>query len=132
MVSTLSSVVIAPPDGDLAVYLDSLRRLQTYPARLLLPAHGSPARAAAALEDCLRHRRQREEQLLAVLGPTSRTVADLARELYRGLPSAPLSLAEQQTLAGLRKLQNEGRAVKEGSAWRAGRPTPAPLSEPEA
>src|SRR5262249_14982932 len=30
MVSMLSSVVIAPPDGDLALYLDSLRRLQRY------------------------------------------------------------------------------------------------------
>ena len=43
MVSTLSSVVIAPPEGNLAVYLDSLRRLRTYPARLLLPAHGPPS-----------------------------------------------------------------------------------------
>src|SRR5262249_33001183 len=40
MVSTLSSVVIAPPEGDLAAYLESLRRLAGYPARLLLPAHG--------------------------------------------------------------------------------------------
>src|SRR5262249_7900974 len=30
LVSTLSSVVIAPPDGDLAVYLDSLRRLRCF------------------------------------------------------------------------------------------------------
>src|SRR5262249_3405520 len=29
MVSTLSSIIIAPPDGDLAVYLESLRRLLT-------------------------------------------------------------------------------------------------------
>src|SRR5262249_42256381 len=41
MVSTLSSIIIAPPDGDLSVYLQSLRRLQSYPSRLLLPAHGS-------------------------------------------------------------------------------------------
>src|SRR5262249_15889060 len=37
MVSTLSSIVIAPPDGDLTVYLNSLRRLVTYDCRLLLP-----------------------------------------------------------------------------------------------
>jgi len=66
MVSTSSSVVIAPPEGDLAAYLDSLRRLQALPARLLLPAHGGPTpRVQVALKDCLEHRRQREEQLLA-------------------------------------------------------------------
>ena len=41
MVSTLSSVVIAPLDGDLAVYLASLERLRRYDCRLLLPAHGT-------------------------------------------------------------------------------------------
>ena len=46
MVSTLSSVVIAPPEGDLTAYLDSLHRLQRYPARLLLPAHGCRPRGS--------------------------------------------------------------------------------------
>src|SRR5260370_20868704 len=40
LISTLSSVVIAPPDGELALYLASLRRLLALPARLLLPPHG--------------------------------------------------------------------------------------------
>jgi glyoxylase-like metal-dependent hydrolase (beta-lactamase superfamily II)/8-oxo-dGTP pyrophosphatase MutT (NUDIX family) len=112
MVSTLSSVVIAPPGGDLAVYLDSLRRLQTFPARLLLPAHGSPsARPGYVLDQCLAHRREREEQLLQVLGAEPRRVADLALEMYRGLPSALLRFAEMQVLAGLQKLQREGRAI---------------------
>src|SRR5207237_720111 len=41
MVSTLSSVVIAPPEGDLVVYLRSLERLRTLDCRLLLPGHGN-------------------------------------------------------------------------------------------
>src|SRR5205823_1515644 len=54
MVSTVSSVVIAPPDGDLAVYLDSLRRLLTLECRLLLPSHGSPsANPHQVIEACL-------------------------------------------------------------------------------
>ena len=38
MVSTITSIVIAPPEGDLAVYLQSLRRLGELDCRLLLPA----------------------------------------------------------------------------------------------
>jgi glyoxylase-like metal-dependent hydrolase (beta-lactamase superfamily II) len=119
MVSTLSSVVIAPPEGDLAVYLDSLRRLQTYPARLLLPSHGSPsARPDFVLDQCLAHRHEREEQLLQILGMEPRTVSELAVEMYRGLPEPLMRFAEMQVLAGLHKLQREGRAVAAGNAWR--------------
>jgi ribonuclease/clavin/mitogillin len=113
MVSMLSSVLIPPPpEGDLAAYLDSLRRMQTLPARLLLPAHGSPsARPAFVLERALAHRREREEQLLQALTSEPRTVADLAVELYRGLPEPLMRFADMQVRAGLHKLQREGRAV---------------------
>jgi glyoxylase-like metal-dependent hydrolase (beta-lactamase superfamily II)/8-oxo-dGTP pyrophosphatase MutT (NUDIX family) len=116
MVSTLSSIIIAPPEGDLAVYLASLRRLQQYPARLLLPAHGPPSsRPAFLLEEALAHRAQREEQLLQALRPDPRTLPDLTLELYRGLPANLMPLARLQTLAGLRKLEREGRAAATAS-----------------
>ena len=123
MVSTLSSIVIVPPEGDLAVYLDSLRRLQTYDCRLLLPAHGNvSSRPQETLREALAHRVKREQQLLAALGPTPRTIAELAPELYKGTPEALMRLAEKQMLAGLQKLQREGRvqAAGEGlvAAWR--------------
>jgi endoribonuclease LACTB2 len=113
MISMLSSVLIPPtPQGDLAIYLDSLRRLQTLPARLLLPAHGSPsARPAFVLEQALTHRLEREEQLLQALSVGPRTVPELAMELYRGLPTELMHFAEMQIRAGLHKLQGEGRAI---------------------
>lgn len=116
MISMLSSVIIPPPpEGDLTVYLESLRRLQTYPARLLLPAHGSPsARPAFALEQARNHRREREEQLLHALNAGPQTVSELAMELYRGLPPELMRFAEMQIQAGLHKLQGEGRAVASG------------------
>jgi glyoxylase-like metal-dependent hydrolase (beta-lactamase superfamily II)/8-oxo-dGTP pyrophosphatase MutT (NUDIX family) len=120
MVSTLTSIVIVPPEGDLAVYVASLQRLKEYPARLLLPAHGSAsARPGFVLDEALTHRARREEQLAAALGREPRRVADLVAELYRGVPANLLRLAELQTLAGLYKLRNEGRAEPAGDGWRA-------------
>jgi glyoxylase-like metal-dependent hydrolase (beta-lactamase superfamily II)/8-oxo-dGTP pyrophosphatase MutT (NUDIX family) len=111
MVSTLSSVVIAPPDGDLAEYLRSLRRLREYPARLLLPAHGNPtARYLATMDECLAHRLKREEMLLAALDGQPRRIDDLAVELYKGVPEGLMRFARLQVQAGLTKLQAEGRA----------------------
>jgi glyoxylase-like metal-dependent hydrolase (beta-lactamase superfamily II)/8-oxo-dGTP pyrophosphatase MutT (NUDIX family) len=127
MASTLSSVVIAPPEGDLTQYLESLRRLKELPSRLLLPAHGpASARPAAVLDDCLAHRAKREEQLVQALGPTPRTVADLTLELYRGLPANLMRLAEAQTVAGLIKLRREGRAQERDGGWALADPDASP------
>jgi glyoxylase-like metal-dependent hydrolase (beta-lactamase superfamily II)/8-oxo-dGTP pyrophosphatase MutT (NUDIX family) len=111
MVSTLSSVVIAPPDGDLAVYLESLHRLRVYDCQLLLPAHGTPsARPRQVIDECIAHRVKREEQLLAALAYGPRNIGELAVELYKGLPSGMIGFAELQVRAGLTKLHREGRA----------------------
>jgi glyoxylase-like metal-dependent hydrolase (beta-lactamase superfamily II)/8-oxo-dGTP pyrophosphatase MutT (NUDIX family) len=128
MVSTMSSIIIAPPEGDLALYLESLGRLRTLPTRLLLPAHGPPsARPEAVLDERVAHRRKREAQLVEALAAGPRRVADLAQDLYRGLPAELMRLGELQTLAGLRKLQREGRAEAGGgeadAEWRLCNPT---------
>jgi glyoxylase-like metal-dependent hydrolase (beta-lactamase superfamily II) len=113
MVSTLSSVVIAPPEGDLAVYIDSLRWLREYDCRLLLPSHGGPsARPRHVLDECLAHRAERERQLFTALSVRPRRMPELAVELYRGLPANLMRFAELQVLAGLLKLQREGRAER--------------------
>jgi glyoxylase-like metal-dependent hydrolase (beta-lactamase superfamily II) len=126
MISTLSSIVIAPPDGDLAVYLESLERLRKYDARLLLPSHGSPTvRAAEALAGAIAHRRDREQQLLAALAAGPRRVADLARELYSGLPAPLVRFAEMQVAAGLQKLEREGHVHQSSEEWSATQPRSA-------
>jgi endoribonuclease LACTB2 len=122
MVSTLSSVVIAPPEGDLAVYLGSLERLRACDCRLLLPAHGNAsARPQQTIDECVAHRVKREEQLFAALSVGPRSVAELAQELYKGLPPLIMRFAELQVLAGLRKLQDEGHVqraqTENGEVW---------------
>jgi endoribonuclease LACTB2 len=115
LVSTVSSIVIAPPEGDLAVYLESLRRLERYDCRLLLPAHGNAtARPAEALQQALAHRARREEQLIGALRVGPRTVAELTGELYQGLPDGVMRFARLQVQAGLEKLRREGRADATG------------------
>jgi glyoxylase-like metal-dependent hydrolase (beta-lactamase superfamily II)/8-oxo-dGTP pyrophosphatase MutT (NUDIX family) len=118
MLSTLSSVVIAPPDGNLTQYLESLERLRRYDARLLLPSHGSPTvRSQAVLDDAIAHRREREQQLVAALERGPRQIPELAIELYRGLPAPLMRFAEMQIASGLEKLKQEGRAKEFGGGW---------------
>ena len=136
MASTLSSVVLTPPEGDVTEYLESVRRLRTLPARLLLPAHGSvSAGRGLVLDECINHRRKREEQLVQALTAAPRRVTELAQEMYRGTPAEVMPYAEKQVLAGLLKLQREGQAVQEGDGDDPGvasiksRPGKAPVGE---
>jgi glyoxylase-like metal-dependent hydrolase (beta-lactamase superfamily II)/8-oxo-dGTP pyrophosphatase MutT (NUDIX family) len=122
MVSTVSSVVISPPEGDLTLYLDSLKRLQKLPARLLLPGHGGvSSRPEQTIEEWLSHRAKREQMLLDLLAKSPRSPAELALELYKGVPDHLFRFAELQVRAGLQKLQREGRvessSAEDGEFW---------------
>jgi hydroxyacylglutathione hydrolase len=111
MLSTVTSMVIAPPDGDLAVYLQSLQELRKLPARMLLPAHGNvSALPAQVIDAALEHRAKRERQLLDALGEGPAAIDDLTQRLYRGTPETLMRFARAQMLAGLLKLHGEGKA----------------------
>jgi glyoxylase-like metal-dependent hydrolase (beta-lactamase superfamily II)/8-oxo-dGTP pyrophosphatase MutT (NUDIX family) len=120
MVSTISSVVIAPPDGNLTIYLESLNRLAALDCRLLLPGHGGVSSSPPeTIELCIRHRVEREQQLLAALASGPRILEDLLVEVYKGVPEPLMKFARLQLQAGLEKLQREGRVIMSGGEWEA-------------
>jgi glyoxylase-like metal-dependent hydrolase (beta-lactamase superfamily II) len=123
MISTLSSMVIAPPDGKLGEYLQSLRRLRALPTRMLLPSHGNVSvRPGEVIDDALAHRAKREAQLVEALKGGPAEVEELTQRLYRGTPDALMRFARAQVLAGLLKLQEEGRACPLNQRrWQAAR-----------
>ncbi len=102
--------LVAPPEGDLAAYLESLRRIGEAGAEVLYPAHGPPIRdAAAAVERYAEHRRTRVEQVRAALRDGAATPRGLVRrvygpELHPGLAAA----AEGSLRAVLTYLEGRG------------------------
>ena len=109
--------VIDPPEGDLAAYLRSLRRMRELRPRTIYPGHGPVVlRALAKLDEYLDHRRMREEQILTALGDASRTPEELVAEIYADYPPELHELAARSVLAHLLKLEVEGRADKRTKA----------------
>jgi ribonuclease/clavin/mitogillin len=118
MVSTLSTIVIDPPEGDMAEYLASLERLRDLAPRTLFPAHGSPTQGAVAkLDEYVAHRREREEKVLAALGEPGR-LDEVTSRAYADTPAFLLPVAARSCLASLEKLSREGKARREGDTWR--------------
>ncbi len=104
------SVFIAPGEGSLSAYLDSLRRLRELDLELLCPGHGPYVRdPAAKLDEYLDHRLDRERRLLEALDAGARTRDELLDAAWSEVaeelrPAAALTLA-----AHLEKLAEEKR-----------------------
>ncbi|MBS0445669.1 MAG: MBL fold metallo-hydrolase [Proteobacteria bacterium] len=118
-VMQLSTVVINPPDGDMAAYLVSLRALAQLDLEWLAPGHGflmpEPRRAIEAI---VSHRLKREAKVVAALralGPAS-AEALLAR-VYDDVQPRLLPMALRSLTAHLYKLRTDERAVEQGDVW---------------
>ena len=97
------TTVVAHPDGRLADYLDSLRRLHELGTRAVLPGHGPELPDLAAVTSAyLAHREERLEQVRAALDQlgTDAAAMDVVRVVYADVdpvlwPAAELSVRAQ-------------------------------------
>jgi glyoxylase-like metal-dependent hydrolase (beta-lactamase superfamily II) len=109
-----STVVIAPPDGDMVQYLANVRRLVDLepPVVTIAPGHGALITdPVAALEDIIDHRLTREKAVTRALAGAGRaTVDELLPAVYADVRDELLPVARQSLWAHLRKLDDEGRA----------------------
>ncbi len=123
LVAGVGTVVIAPPEGNLADYMASLRRLRRLPLRVILPGHGPSIDAPHSLLDgYIAHREAREARIVAALADGPRTVARLVAAIYAEVDPALHPAAALSVTAHLLKLEREGRVVRGGDAgsetWR--------------
>ena len=118
VVSGLGTVVIAPPDGNMADYVASLERIRGLQALVLVPGHGAPNRGAdRLLAALLEHRRVREGMVLRAMegGPLDEEA--LRVRVYADTPDAAPELAAKTLRAHLEKLEGEGRVRQRGDRW---------------
>jgi glyoxylase-like metal-dependent hydrolase (beta-lactamase superfamily II) len=106
-----STVVISPPDGDMAVYLASLERVRGLRPRLraIAPGHGRLIEdPIARIDGYLSHRIEREAQVLAKVradGPI--TIPEIVADLYADVREELHEVAAKSVWAHLRKLHDE-------------------------
>ncbi|HLB30997.1 MAG TPA: MBL fold metallo-hydrolase [Gammaproteobacteria bacterium] len=111
MVSTISTIVIDPPEGHMATYLNSLEKLSVLPLGTLYPAHGTPHLDGNHLiQHYLAHRRRRENLIIATLKNSDAPTAPetLLPAVYADVDPVMYPVAARSLLAGLIKLEEEG------------------------
>lgn len=107
-----STVVISPPDGDMAAYLDSLAKVRRLRLKAIAPGHGHLITdPAAAVDTYVQHRLERERQVADALAAAgSATTAELVEAIYTDVPDFLHPVARFSVWAHLRKLGDDGAA----------------------
>ena len=104
------SVFIAPDEGSLSEYLDSLRRLRALPLDVLCPGHGPYVwDPAAKLDEYVAHRLDRERRLVEALEAGLRTRDELLDIAWSDAPVELRDFAALSLASHLEKLAEEGR-----------------------
>ena len=120
MVASVGTIIVEPVDGDMQLYLDSLRRMIELEASALLPAHGDPiTEPKACLEFYIAHRLMREGKVFDALAAHGEPAQppDIVARAYDDAPEAVWPLAMRAIEAHLIKLEREGRVKKSGDDW---------------
>jgi glyoxylase-like metal-dependent hydrolase (beta-lactamase superfamily II) len=110
-----STTVVAPPDGDMAQYLNSLKKLLARDDAVYWPTHGGPIRDPKAfVQAYLDHRYDREGQILACLRDGISTIPDMVTRIYVGLDPSLRGAAALSVFAHLLQMTKDGRAIADG------------------
>ena len=110
LMAGLGTVVIDPPEGHMATYFDSLRRMLALNVTALFPAHGPVmANAKGKIQEYLDHRMLRESNILKAWQGGARSTAEIVKQVYTDVAPEMWSLAERSITAHLEKLREEKR-----------------------
>ncbi len=108
-----STVVIRPPDGDMAIYLESLQKVRIPRLKSIAPGHGHVMTDPhAVIDGVVAHRLEREAQILSfVTDAGTAKVDDIVEALYLDVVPELHPMARHSVHAHLRKLAADGKVT---------------------
>jgi glyoxylase-like metal-dependent hydrolase (beta-lactamase superfamily II) len=110
LVAGQGTILVIPPDGDMAAYLASLVAMQALQPALILPGHGPVIdNPVELLQQYIDHRLSREQQVLDRLARGLTTPEAIANDIYADQSPEVRRIAALQVEAHLLKLRQENR-----------------------
>ena len=100
-----STSIVAPPDGSMSLYMNSLRKLQNRTEQLYFPGHGGPVTETNKYLDALiSHRLGRESAIIEQLTLGEKNLSQLVAEIYKDTPKTLHGAASLSLLAHIEDL----------------------------
>lgn len=115
-----STVVIIPPAGDMADYIDSLNKMRELPMLGLAPGHGELIETPLQeVEAIIAHRLGRESKVIERMqGREPADLETITPWVYDDVDPGLHPIAQLSLWAHLLKLRKEGRALEQDGLWR--------------
>jgi glyoxylase-like metal-dependent hydrolase (beta-lactamase superfamily II) len=115
-----AGTTVIPDDyGDLAQYMDSLRKLLAMDIEVIYPGHGPAIRNPhQKIRQYIEHRMLRESQIVHALKDGPRTVMELVRGMYADVPEHLHQAAASSVRSHLKKLERERVVTKQADDGR--------------
>lgn len=110
LIQGVGTVVVGGKEADMGLYFRSLQRIIDLDPAAIVPSHGTVTGTTYRLQETLRHRQLREQQVLD-LHSAGRSVDEMLARMYRGTPAPLLRLARLNIESHLDKLRAEGRVA---------------------
>ena len=103
------SVLIAPPEGSMRDYLNSLEKMKNLPnLRFLCGSHGAAVfDAQGKIESYIAHRLERERKILQAIESGAQTRREIVEKVYTDISPDLWNLAEKSVEAHLEKIKEE-------------------------
>ncbi|PZN97369.1 MAG: MBL fold metallo-hydrolase [Alphaproteobacteria bacterium] len=113
-----STTVVAPPDGDMAAYMASLRKLINRDDAIYHPTHGEPVTDPQRfVRGLITHRKQRETQILKLLADGPQTIPAMVAVMYAMVDKRLHPAAGRSVLAHLIDLRNRAVVAANTDRW---------------
>ncbi len=111
MILGTGTTVISPDHGDMAAYIESMRKMKGFDSRMIAPGHGPMIHTPQdKLNEMITRRFAREEQIVKLVEAGNRSLDTLLDAIYAGkIHPQLMDTARSQIRAHLIKLQAEGR-----------------------
>jgi glyoxylase-like metal-dependent hydrolase (beta-lactamase superfamily II) len=110
-----STTVVSPPDGDMAAYVDSLRKVAGRADQTYWPTHGPCiAEPQRYVESLVAHRLERERQIVDAVGAGVVEIPEIVARLYADVAAELHKAAGRTVLAHLGKLVDDGAVCVAG------------------
>ena len=112
------TAVIAPPDGNMGDYLDTLERLRDLDLERLYTGHFRPLDGGRkVIENYIDHRRARAAAIVEALGSGPASVDEIVEAVYTDVSPSLHPIAHYSVLAQLELLQSQGEVSTDGNRW---------------
>lgn len=111
LIQTIGTVVIGGPEGDMQKYFHSLQRVIDLNPLNIIPSHGIIIGGTNKLVETLKHRQEREDQIIELMN-MGRNLKEILDVIYVGLKPELLPYALKTIEAHITKIHNEGKVAR--------------------